>query len=208
MKELLFATGNKSKAKRFTKGLLEHDIKVLTLEDVPINIEVEENGTTAIENALIKARAYAKETNLPVFAMDDTLYLENVPEDKQPGMYVRRVNEKRLTDEEMIEYYSNLAKEYGTNGLITGRWIYGMALISNGHEYTYTWSKENFYITSIPSKIINPGYPLNTISINIKLNKYFTDMTEEDKLLVQEDESHVVDFLVNSITDSKAKKKK
>lgn len=208
MKEILFATGNKSKAKRFTKGLLEHDIKVLTLEDIPINIEVEENGTTAIENALIKARAYAKETNLPVFAMDDTLYLENVPEDKQPGMYVRRVNGKRLTDEEMIEYYSNLAKEYGTNGLITGRWNYGMALISNGHEYTYTWSKENFYITSTPSKIINPGYPLNTISINIKLNKYFTDMTEEDKLLVQEDESHVVDFLVNSITDSKAKKKK
>lgn len=208
MKEILFATGNKSKAKRFTKGLLANDIKVLTLEDVPINIEVEENGTTAIENALIKARAYAKETNLPVFAMDDTLYLENVPEDKQPGMYVRRVNGKRLTDEEMIEYYSNLAKEYGTNGLITGRWIYGMALISNGHEYTYTWSKENFYITSTPSKIINPGYPLNTISINIKLNKYFTEITEEDKLLIQEDESHVVDFLVNSITDSEAKKKK
>ena len=207
MKELLFATGNKSKAKRFTKGLLANDIKVLTLEDVNINIEVEENGTTAIENALIKARAYAKETNLPVFAMDDTLYLENVPEDKQPGMYVRRVNGKRLTDEEMIEYYSNLAKEYGTNGLITGRWIYGMAIISNGHEYTYTWSKENFYITSTPSKIINPGYPLNTISINIKLNKYFTEITEEDKLLIQEDESHVVDFLVNSITDSKAKKK-
>ena len=207
MKEILFATGNKSKAKRFTKGLLANDIKVLTLEDVNINIEVEENGTTAIENALIKARDYAKETNLPVFAMDDTLYLENVPEDKQPGMYVRRVNGKRLTDEEMIEYYSNLAKEYGTNGLITGRWIYGMALISNGHEYTYTWSKENFYITSIPSNIINPGYPLNTISINIKLNKYFTEITEEDKLLIQEDESHVVDFLVNSITDSKAKKK-
>ena len=208
MKEILFATGNKSKAKRFTKGLVANDIKVLTLEDVNINIEVEENGTTAIENALIKARAYAKETNLPVFAMDDTLYLENVPEDKQPGMYVRRVNGKRLTDEEMIEYYSNLAKEYGTNGLITGRWIYGMALISNGHEYTYTWSKENFYITSTPSNIINPGYPLNTISINIKLNKYFTEITEEDKLLIQEDESHVVDFLVNSITDSEAKKKK
>lgn len=207
MKELLFATGNKSKAKRFTKGLLEHDIKVLTLEDIPINIEVEENGNTAIENALIKARAYAKETNLPVFAMDDTLYLDNVPEDKQPGLFVRRVNGKKLNDEEMIEHYSNLAKEYGTNGLLIGRWIYGMALINNGHEYTYTWSKQNFYITSTPSNIINPGYPLNTISINIKLNKYFTEITEEDKLLIQEDESHVVDFLVNSITDSEAKKK-
>lgn len=202
MREILFATGNKSKAKRFTKGLLEHDIKVLTLEDININIEVEENGSTAIENALIKARAYAKETNLPVFAMDDTLYIDNIPDDKQPGMFVRRVNGKRLNDEEMIEYYSNLAKEYGTNGLLTGRWIYGMALINNGHEYTYTWSKQNFYITSTPSNIINPGYPLNTISINIKLNKYFTELTEEDKLLIQEDESHVVNFLVDSLDKS------
>lgn len=203
MREILFATGNKSKAKRFTKGLLEHDIKVLTLEDININIEVEENGSTAIENALIKARAYAKEISLPVFAMDDTLYIDNIPDDKQPGLFVRRVNGKKLNDEEMIEYYSNLAKEYGTNGLLTGRWIYGMALINNGHEYTYTWSKQNFYITSTPSNIINPGYPLNTISINIKLNKYFTELTEEDKLLIQEDESHVVNFLVDSLDKSK-----
>lgn len=202
MREILFATGNKSKAKRFTKGLLEHDIKVLTLEDININIEVEENDSTAIENALIKARAYAKKTNLPVFAMDDTLYIDNIPDDKQPGLFVRRVNGKKLNDEEMIEYYSNLAKEYGTNGLLTGRWIYGMALINNGHEYTYTWSKQNFYITSTPSNIINPGYPLNTISINIKLNKYFTELTEEDKLLIQEDESHVVNFLVDSLDKS------
>ena len=202
MREILFATGNKSKAKRFTKGLLEHDIKVLTLEDININIEVEENGSTAIENALIKARAYAKKTNLPVFAMDDTLYIDNIPDDKQPGLFVRRVNGKKLNDEEMIEYYSNLAKEYGTNGLLTGRWIYGMALINNGHEYTYTWSKLNFYITSTSSNIINPGYPLNTISINIKLNKYFTELTEEDKLLIQEDESHVVNFLVDSLDKS------
>ena len=94
MREILFAIGNKSKAKRFTKGLLEHDIKVLTLEDININIEVEENGSTAIENALIKARAYAKETSLPVFAMDDTLYIDNIPDDKQPGLFVRRVNGK------------------------------------------------------------------------------------------------------------------
>lgn len=203
MREILFATGNKSKAKRFTKGLLEHDIKVLTLEDININVEVEENGSTAVENALIKARAYAKETSLPVFAMDDTLYIDNIPDDKQPGLFVRRVNGKKLNDEEMIEYYSNLAKEYGTNGLLTGRWIYGMALINNGHECTYTWSKQNFYITSTPSNIINPGYPLNTISINIKLNKYFTELTEEDKLLIQEDESHVVNFLVDSLDKSK-----
>lgn len=199
MKEILFATGNKSKAKRFTKGLLANDIKVLTLEDVNINIEVEENGTTAIENALIKARDYAKETNLPVFAMDDTLYLENVPEDKQPGMYVRRVNGKRLNDNEMIEYYSNLAHQYGKDGKLTCKWVYGIVVIKNGEEFTYTWNKEDFYIVDKPSDKINPGYPLDTISINKKLNKYFTDITEDDKKDIKEDESDVVEFLCKNL---------
>ena len=201
MKKVLFATGNESKAKRFSKGLLEKGIEVITLKDINTDIEVEENGKDAIENAILKARAYSKITNIPVFAMDDNLYLENVPEEKQPGMYVRRVNGKRLNDEEMIEYYSSLVKEYGTDGKLTCRWVYGIAVINNGRENTYTWSKEDFYMVDKPSDKINPGYPLNTISVNKKLNKYFTDITEEDKALLQEDESDVVEFIANSIKD-------
>lgn len=202
MKKILFATGNQTKAKRFSKGLLKNDIEVISLADIDTNVDVEENGANAIENALIKARTYYKETGMPTIAMDDTLYFDNVPEEKQPGMYVRRVNGKRLTDEEMIEHYSNLAKEYGTDGKITARWIYGMALIKDGKEYTYTWSKNDFYLTDTPSDKVNPGYPLNTISINKKLNKYFTDITEEDKKLIQEDESDVINFIVNNVTDN------
>ena len=125
MKKILFATGNETKAKRFSNGLQEKGIEVITLKDINTEIEVEENGKDAIENALIKARAYSKNINIPVFAMDDNLYLENVPEEKQPGMYVRRVNGKRLNDEEMIKHYTNLVKEYGTNGKLTCRWVYG-----------------------------------------------------------------------------------
>ena len=201
MKKVLFATGNESKVKRFSKGLQEKGIEVITLKDFNANIEVEENGKDAIENAILKARAYSKITNIPVFAMDDNLYLENVPDEKQPGMFVRRVNGKRLNDEEMIEHYSSLVKEYGTDGKLTCRWVYGMAVINNGKENTYTWSKEDFYMVDKPSNKINPGYPLNTISINKKLNKYFTDITEEDKAMLQEDESDVVEFIANSIKD-------
>ena len=50
-----------------------------------------------------------------------------------------------------------------------------------------------------PSDKINPGYPLNSISINKKLNKYFTEITEEDKLLINENESDVVEFIANSL---------
>lgn len=199
MKKILFATGNMAKVNRFLDGLLAKDIQILTLKDIDINLNIEENGKDAIENALIKARAYYEKTKIPTLAMDDTLYLENVPINKQPGMYVRRVGGKTLSDDEMISYYSSLAKEYGKNGKLTARWIYGMALIKDGKEYTYTWNKDDFYIVSTPSNIINPGYPLNTISINKKLNKYFTDMTVEDKLEVKEDESDVIEFISENI---------
>ena len=82
---------------------------------------------------------------------------------------------------------------------MTCRWVYGIAVINNNIESTYTWSKEDFYIVDKPSDKINPGYPLNTISINKKLNKYFTDITEEDTKEIKEDESDVIEFLCNNL---------
>lgn len=199
MKKVLFATENESKSKRFKKGLLENDIEIITINDIEKKLEVEENGKDAIENAIIKAKAYSNICDYPVFAMDDNLYIEDIPLEKQPGMFVRRVNGRRLNDDEMIEYYSNLAHEYGDGGKLTCRWIYGIAIINNGIISTYTWSKEDFYIVDKPSNKINPGYPLNSISINKKLNKYFTDITEEDKQEIKEDESDVINFIVTHV---------
>ena len=199
MKKIFFATENESKAKRFEKELFKNGIEIITINDIANKVNIDENGKDAIENALIKARTYSKILDCPVFAMDDNLYIEGIPKDKQPGMFVRRVNGKRLNDDEMIEYYSNLAHEYGENGKLTCRWVYGIAVINNGIESTYTWSKEDFFIIDKPSDKINPGYPLNTISINKKLNKYFTDMTDEDREETNEDESDVVNFLCESL---------
>ncbi|MCR5186341.1 MAG: hypothetical protein K6D97_04410 [Clostridia bacterium] len=199
MIKVLFATGNPAKSKRFSKGLLEKGIEVISLKDISKVVEINENGKDAVENALIKARAYSKVVNMPVFAMDDNLYIDNVPEEYQPGMYVRRVNGKRLEDNEMIEHYSNLVKKYGTDGRLTCRWVYGMAVINNGKETTYSWSKEEFYMVEKPTEKMRPGYPLDSISVNKKLNKYFTDVTAEDKILMHEDESDVVNFIAKCI---------
>ena len=199
MKKVVFATENDSKVKRFKNGLLEKNIEIISLNNIDTKVEVIENGKNAIENALIKARTYAKVSDLPVFAMDDNLYIDGIPDEKQPGMYVRRVNGKRLNDDEMIEYYSNLAHTYGKNGRLTCRWVYGIAVINKDKESTYTWSKEDFYIVDKPTNKINPGYPLNTISINKRLNKYFTDITEEDKKEIQENENDVIEFLCEKI---------
>lgn len=199
MKKVLFATENLSKVERFKDKLLKKGIEIITINDLDNKIDIEETGKNAIENALIKAKSYAQSYNFPVFAMDDNLYIEGIPDDKQPGTFVRRVGGKRLSDDEMIKYYSNLAHVYGKNGKLTCRWVYGIAVIKNGIEKTYTWSKEDFYIVDKPSDKINPGYPLNTISINKKLNKYFTDITEEDIKQINEDEHDVVEFLCENL---------
>lgn len=200
MKKVLFATKNKSKVNRFKEKLLENDIKLISLSDIELNIDVNETGNTAIENALIKARAYFKETHIPTIGMDDTLYLEGVPEEKQPGLFVRRVNGKTLTDEEMIDHYIDLVNKYGKDGKLGCKWVYGLAIInSNGKENTYTWSKDNFYMVNTKSDKINEGYPLNSISKYKGLDKYFTDVTKEDKEKIKIDETDVIDFIVKSL---------
>lgn len=200
MKKIVFATGNPSKAKRFSNGLLKQNIEVISLKDLDLTLDIEENGKNAIENALIKARECYKKTKKPSMGMDDTLYLENVPEEAQPGLFVRRVNGKTLNDEEMLDHYTKLVKKYGKNGRVDCKWIYGLAVINEkGEEKTYTWCKDNIYMVDKISNKINPGYPLNSISKYKANNKYFTDITEEDKKLTNVNEDDVVEFIAREM---------
>lgn len=200
MKELVFATGNQAKIARFFDKLQKEDIKLESIKELNIRLDCEENGKNAVENALIKARCCHEMCKNAVMGMDDTLYMEGVPEDKQPGLFVRRVNGKTLNDEEMIEHYKNLVDEYGQDGKINCKWIYGLAIIDEkGKESTYTWEKADFYMVNKVSDKINPGYPLNSISKYKKLDKYFTDITEEEKERIKVDESDVINFIKNHI---------
>lgn len=200
MKKIVFATNNPTKAKRFSEGLSEYNIEVLSLKDLDIKLDSDETGNNAIENALIKARECYKKTNMPSIGMDDTLYLENVSNDKQPGLFVRRVNGKKLTDEEMIEYYTNLVKIYGEDGKLNCKWVYGLAVINEfGIENTYTWEKDDFYMVDTPSDKINSGYPLNSISKYKDIDKYFTDVTDKDKSLIKYNENNVVKFIKDNV---------
>ena len=197
--KILFATTNSAKIKKYAKKLQERNIEVLTINDLGINLKPEESGKNAIENAYIKAKAYYDKTKITTIGMDNNLYIEELPEEKQPGTYVRRVNGKELTDEEMIEYYSNLVNEYG--GKLTAKWVYGMVIYNGKEAKEYSWSKGDFYFVEKPSEKRNPGYPLDSISILPECNKYFVDLTEEDKKKNNENyqENDVIDFIVNNI---------
>lgn len=199
MKEILFATGNASKVARFSEKLQQKGILLKSLKDININIDIEENGKTAIENAEIKARAYYEVTKMTTMAMDDTMYIEGIPEDKQPGVYVRRVNGKRLNDEEMIQYYTNLVKTYGKDGKLNTKWILGMVIIKDGKVYTYTDITSEYYLVDTPAKDMREGYPLSSILVNKRTNKYDIYLTDEDKKIGQADDSGFIDFIVKTI---------
>ena len=198
MKQVIFATSNPSKVKRFADGLLNEGIQLLCLKDLDLKLDIEENGQTAIENALIKARACYKLTHKSVIGMDDTLYMEGVPLERQPGLFVRRINGKTLNDEELLKHYISIVKEYGVDGKVDCKWIYGLAVINeNGEESVYTWFKDNFYMVDVPSEIKHPGYPLNSISKYKVIEKYFTEVSEDDKRCISVDESDVIQFIVD-----------
>ena len=195
--KILFATTNPAKVKRYASKLEEKGVEVLTINDIGLKLKVEENGKNAIENAYLKARAYQEATGMTTIAVDDNLFIEELPEDKQPGTNVRRVNGKELTDEEMIEYYTNLVKENG--GRLTARWVYGMVIYDGKEPKQYTWSKDYFYFMDKASEKRNPGYPLDSISVMPEYNKYFVDLTPEEKNTNKNNEDDVIEFIVKSL---------
>ncbi len=156
-------------------------------------------GIDAIENAYIKAKAYYEKAKIPTIGMDNCLFIEELPEEKQPGTHVRRVKWKELTDEEMIEYYTNLVKEYG--GKLTAKWVYGMVICDGRERKEYSWSKSNFYLVDKPCKKRNHGYPLDSISVMPENNQYWLELTEEQKKKNTEKSNtdDVVEFIVSNI---------
>ena len=119
--KLLYGTTNNGKLHAMKNALKDFDVELIGLKDIEGELpKIREDGKTPLENAEIKARAYYKTFGIPVFSCDSGLYFEELSEEEQPGLHVRRVNGKELTDEEMIEYYAALAGKYG--GKITGRY--------------------------------------------------------------------------------------
>ena len=157
-------------------------IELLGLRDMPESpVNVDESGRSPLENARIKALTYYKQYGVPVFSCDSGLYIQQLPEELQPGTHVRNVNGKRLSDEEMTEYYSGLAKEYGR---LTARYLNAVCLVlseSKIHEYMGDEiSGNSFYITDKPHYKKVEGYPLDRISLNIRTGKYYYDITPGD----------------------------
>ncbi len=87
--QLVIATGNRKKGVEMQTLLRETGLEILTLADFPdAPQEVEETGSTYMENAEIKAVAAAQATGRVCIADDAGLEIDAL--DGQPGLYSKR----------------------------------------------------------------------------------------------------------------------
>jgi len=161
--EVLFATTNPAKIEAYREGLERRGIRVLTLADVDFALNVEETGVGVLENARLKAEAYAEASGLMTVAMDNGLWIEKVDGSEQPGAEVRRVAGKRLDDEAMIRHYSEVIARYG--GRLAAKWQFGIAVCANGNVAQYLWERDGFDLVDRPCEARRPGYPLDSLSV-------------------------------------------
>jgi len=174
--EILIATKNEAKIKKYSTMLNTLGIKYKTLKDFDVNIEVEETGNTTKENSIIKANLYYKAFNMPVLVDDSGLILDKLPDEKQPGVFVRRHNGRELTDEEIISLYSKEIENVG--GETSGGFVIAITIIDeNGKVYTDE-TKHNRIFVSKPCKERNLGYPMNSLIYNKETNKYLAQIYE------------------------------
>ena len=89
MKEIIVASGNQGKIKEIKAMLEPLDIHVLSMKDVlGDDVDIEENGKTFEENAIIKAESIMKQVHRPVLADDSGLEVDYL--NKEPGIYSAR----------------------------------------------------------------------------------------------------------------------
>lgn len=90
--KIIFATGNEGKMKEVRMILADLQIPVLSMKEAGIATDIDENGTTFEENAVIKAKAVAacaaKNENIVVLADDSGLEIDYL--NKEPGIYSAR----------------------------------------------------------------------------------------------------------------------
>lgn len=88
MTEIIFATGNAGKAREVAMMFADMDVKVQTLKEAGIDVEVIEDGKTFMENAIIKAKTIAEHTDKIVLADDSGLVIDYL--NGEPGIYSAR----------------------------------------------------------------------------------------------------------------------
>ena len=102
--KILIATHNKGKYKELMEVLEDLPIEFVSLNDMKIEEDVEETGTTYAENAILKATFFGTLTGLPTIADDSGIHVDAL--NGELGVKTRRWGAgPDATDEEWLEFF-------------------------------------------------------------------------------------------------------
>lgn len=117
MKKLIFATGNKGKAREVKNIFHGTDFEILSLHDLGDVPEIVEDGETFEENALIKARAIFEIYKNPVIADDSGLEIDFLK--GRPGVHSARYAGENCTyddnNRKVLKELSDFNEPYKAN---------------------------------------------------------------------------------------------
>ena len=172
--ELLVATNNAHKLKEIRQILSPFHITVYGMKDLNIDIgEVEENGKTYYENALIKAEALQKVTTMPIIADDSGIEIEGL--NNAPGLYSSRYAASFGGYPQTFEHIFHELEGKTRNA----RFVCSIALVN-------VEDKPLKFEAIIPGRIVEKvtdesDFGYDPIFIENSLNKTYASMSEEEK---------------------------
>ena len=110
MRKLLISTGNKDKIIEIRDEYQGLEYEIVSPDQLGLDLDVEETGSTLEENALLKARAGAEASNLLTLADDTGLEVDAL--DGRPGIYSARFAGEAATYEDNNQKLLKLLKDY------------------------------------------------------------------------------------------------
>ena len=155
VKRIIFATGNAGKMKEIREILSDMGMEILSMKEAGISVDIVEDGTTFEENAIIKAKAIAAETDAIVLADDSGLEIDYL--NKEPGIYSARYMGEdtpyTVKNQALIDRLEGVAKEERT-----ARFVCAIAAVLPNGEVLTTLGTIEGYIGTEPAGTNGFGY--------------------------------------------------
>lgn len=174
MKKLLIATKNKGKLQEFQTFLGKLPLQLVSLSDIGITEDVEENGKTYEENSHKKALFYAKLSNLPALADDGGIEITAL--NGEPGIHSRRWLGYEATDEELINHMLKIAKELPENNREAFFKTVVTFAMPNGKVFSIPGEVKGI-IAKEPYLKILKGYPYRSFFYLPEIKKFYHENT-------------------------------
>lgn len=190
--KILLATNNKGKIERFKRliNYIDSSIEVFYPNELGIDIiDVEENGKTLMENALLKANAYLGKVDFPILSNDTGFYVEGdgfVDAPKRKAL--EGINESELSEEEISKKLLNFWKEVATRhgGKVDSAFVEAWVLLYPSGETKKVESRREIVLTDQEFGTPHIHMPVRALYYSKITNKPAVLHTEEDEIIEME----------------------